>query len=425
MARFLHLADVHLGYSKYDSSERTKDFFFAFQDALDRYAIQEKVDFVLIAGDLFEQRQILPAVLNQAQICLEKLAEANIPVLAIEGNHDYEPYGARTSWLRYLSGWEKLILLKPESEEELEPWDFDRKRGSYIDLDCGVRVIGSRWYGATAPLAIAKLAASIEQLPPGPETTVMMFHHGLENYIARYKGSLRYQDFIPLKEAGIDYLALGHIHQNYTVEGWIFNPGSTEANSVMENQEQNPRGVYLVDISASQIDADLKRDYLQRPIVRLTCKVKPHQTPDEVQQAAIDEITRAAQTGQTTDTITELRIQGSIGFNRSDVDIKALRTQLQDISKALIFLLKYDVTGVEYHSRLGDEEQSPSRQDVERTIFTDMLTENVTYREHAETLSEGLMDLKDRVLQKQPETDLYTFVTQLLEPETRNNSPKV
>ncbi|WP_110984550.1 metallophosphoesterase family protein [Acaryochloris thomasi] len=423
MARFLHLADVHLGYSKYDNPERTKDFFYAFQDALDRYAIQEQVDFVLIAGDLFEQRQILPAVLNQAQICLNQLAEANIPVLAIEGNHDYEPYGSRTSWLRYLSSWEKLILLKPDNEETLEPWDFDNKRGSYIDLDCGVRVVGSRWYGATAPLAIAKLAASIEQLPPGPDTTVMMFHHGLENYVARYKGSLRYQDFAPLKEAGVDYLALGHIHQNYAVEGWIFNPGSTEANSVIENQEQNPRGVYLVELSADGIEADLKRDYRQRSIVRLTCKVKPHQTPEEVEQLAINEVTHAAKQGQTADTITELRIQGSIGFNRSDVDVRALRNQLQEISEALVFLLKYDVTGREYHTLAIDDQQPPSRKEIERSIFADMLSENTRYRDQAEELSEGLIDLKDRVLQQQSDEDLYTFASQLIEPAAadRNN----
>jgi DNA repair protein SbcD/Mre11 len=418
MARFLHLADVHLGYSKYDSSERTLDFFRAFQDALDRYALQEEVDFVLIAGDLFEDRQIRPAVLSQAQYCLEQLAAANIPVLAIEGNHDYEPYGARTSWLQYLSSWEKLILLKPENEETLEPWDFDHKRGSYIDLDCGVRVIGSRWYGATAPLAIAKLATSIEQLPPGPDATVMMFHHGLENYVARYKGSLRYQDFAPLKEAGVDYLALGHIHQNYAVEGWIFNPGSTEANSVIENQEQNPRGVYLVELSPNSIHAELKRDYLQRPIVRLTCKVKPHQTPEEVEQAAIDEITRASKQGKTADTITELRIQGSIGFNRSDVDIRALRTQLHQISKALVFLLKYDVTGREYHTLAVDDQQPPSRKEIERSIFADMLSESVHYRDQADDLSEALIDLKDRILQQQSDADLYTFVSQLLQPAT-------
>ncbi|MEL6327004.1 MAG: metallophosphoesterase, partial [Cyanobacteria bacterium J06626_23] len=105
MPKFLHLADIHLGFDRYDSPERTKDFFFALQDALQRYAIDEKVDFVIIAGDLFEHRMIQPAILNQAQLCLQMLQQAAIPVLAIEGNHDNRPYGTKTSWLRYLSDW--------------------------------------------------------------------------------------------------------------------------------------------------------------------------------------------------------------------------------------------------------------------------------------------------------------------------------
>ena len=68
MPRFLHLADVHLGFDRYDSKERTQDFYYAFNDALEKYAIAPQVDFVLIAGDLFEHRNIQPATLNQAQL---------------------------------------------------------------------------------------------------------------------------------------------------------------------------------------------------------------------------------------------------------------------------------------------------------------------------------------------------------------------
>ncbi|MGB7413069.1 MAG: DNA double-strand break repair protein Mre11, partial [Thermosynechococcaceae cyanobacterium] len=151
------------------------------------------------------------------------------------------------------------------------------------------------------------------------------------------------------------------------------------------------------------------------------CKVKPDQTPDEVMQMATAEVTRAAKTGQTPGSITELRIQGSIGFNRSDIDVRDLRTQLQEISEALVFLLKYDVTGREFHALSINEDQPPSRKEIERSIFADMLSENVHYRDQADHLSEALMDLKDRVLQQQPELDLYTFMSQLVEPKERNN----
>jgi DNA repair protein SbcD/Mre11 len=419
MPRFLHIADVHLGFTKYDSPERTKDFYFALQDVIQKYALEAQVDFVLIAGDLFEQRQVLPATLNQAQLCLTPLRDKGIPVLAIEGNHDYRPYGTNTSWLKYLSNWGLLKLLEPNDGEGLDPWSKEDQCGGYIDLPCGVRVIGSRWYGAAAPQAIQKQAAEIAQLPKGPDWTVMMFHHGLEGQIARYSGALRYQDFLPLKEAGIDYLALGHIHRNYSLENWIFNPGSIEANSIVENQAQNPRGVYLVELSPDGVKADLKQDYQQRPIVRLSLNANPDQTAAEIEQAAIALIQKATQKEKTRDAIVELRLHGTIGFDRSDLDIRVLRSRLHELSEALIFLLKYDVSGREFESFI-DEESLPSRLEIERTVFTDFLAANVNYKDSAETFVNGLLDLKTRVLNHQPENELYEFVETLLTQAIHN-----
>ncbi|MEM8603623.1 MAG: metallophosphoesterase, partial [Cyanobacteria bacterium P01_H01_bin.121] len=227
MPRFLHLADIHLGFDRYGHPTRTRDFFAALYDVLQRYAIEPQVDFVVIAGDLFEHKNVAPPILNQAKVCLKLLQDAKIPVLAIEGNHDNRPYGTRTNWLRYLADWDWLILLEPDTLVAddaddaddrspaatevglcLQPWDPKTKRGGYIDLDCGVRVLGSSWYGSTAPQAIEQLATAITQLPPGPHSTVMLFHHGMEGQIARYAGALRYSDVLPLRQAGVDYLAL-------------------------------------------------------------------------------------------------------------------------------------------------------------------------------------------------------------------------
>ena len=130
MAKFLHIADIHLGFDRYNSPERTKDFFRAFQTTLEQYALEASVDFVLIAGDLFEHRNILPATLNQAQVCLQVLQEEGIPVLAIEGNHDNRPYGTRTSWLKYLSEWGLVQLLEPDDPKEgnglLSSWNDEK-----------------------------------------------------------------------------------------------------------------------------------------------------------------------------------------------------------------------------------------------------------------------------------------------------------
>ncbi|MEL6815313.1 MAG: DNA repair exonuclease [Cyanobacteria bacterium J06598_3] len=419
MPKFIHISDIHLGFDRYESKLRTLDFFYALKDVLEKYAVGESVDFVIIGGDLFEHRNIKPAILNQAQICLRILQEANIPVLAIEGNHDNAPYGTKSSWLRYLSDWGLLKLLEPgnvsQDEPFYSPWDETAQRGGYIDLDCGVRVLGSSWYGAAAPRAIEQIAEAIGELPPAPGPSILLFHHGLEGQISRYAGALRYREVMPLQKAGIDYLALGHIHKSYAEEGWIFNPGSIEANNVEEGQFE--RGAYLVEIDEKGIRAELKTDYQQRPIVRLQLKMRTQDQIAAVATGATDLIAKAIKSKKLIpdqSPIVELRITGTVGFDRLELDTRELQQQLQKQSSALIFLLRYDVDEAAYASPIADE---ASRLEVEQEVFTDLLAANSVYKKQAAKLAHGLIDLKDRQLAGEPEEGLYAFVEGLLEKE--------
>ncbi len=426
MPRFLHIADIHLGFDRYNSPERTLDFFHALFDVIQRYAIDEAVDFVLIAGDLFEHRVVLPGVLNQAQIVMQELQDAGIPVLLIEGNHDNLPYGTKTSWLRYMADWDWVILLEPNLAPEsgraiYEPWTPETKRGGYIDLDCGVRVFGSCWYGASAPQAIVSLADGIRSLPATPDPPhyqVMMLHHGMEGQIARYAGALRYRDILPLKEAGIDYLALGHIHKTYEVEGWVFNPGSLEANSVTEAASQMERGAYLVELTPNGPQVSLKRDYQQRSILRLTLDVDKDWSAAQLEAAAIERI--AAKPSP--EAIVEFRIRGQVGFNRLDVDIRGLQDRLKTLSQALIFLLKYDVTGTEYATLVPGEEQL-SRDRIESIVFQDLLAANNDYAKTFEILSEGLVDLKTELLGDRATPELYDLAELWLKRAQAQTTP--
>ncbi len=422
MAKFLHIADVHLGFDRYNSKVRTTDFFHTLWDVFRRYAIEEAVDFVVIAGDLFEHRMVQPAILNQAQLCLQQLQMANIPVIAIEGNHDNCPYGTKTSWLRYLSDWGLLKLLEPgQGESFYLPWDDDAKRGGYIDLDCGVRVLGSSWYGAAAPKAIEQIAGAIATLPPSPGSTVLLFHHGLEGQIARYSGALRYGDLLPLKEAGVNYLGLGHIHKYYAVDNWIFNPGSLEANNVEESTFE--RGALVVEVEDGQAaSVQLKTDYQQRSIVRLVLKLRGQEALEDIEGLALEIVDRAIALTHLVpkeEPIVELRIEGQVGFERLELDTRQLQMRLQERCGALIFLLKYEVDAVAYATPLADD---ADRHQIEREIFADLLSAHNIYKKRAQPLSTGLIDLKERQLMGDSEENLYNIVEQMINPS--NASPE-
>ncbi|MGF1535512.1 MAG: exonuclease SbcCD subunit D [Elainellaceae cyanobacterium] len=422
MARFLHIADIHLGFNRYDCPERTKDFFYTLYAVLQTHAVEAKVDFVAIAGDLFEHRNIQPAILNQAQKCLQLLQDANIPAIAIEGNHDNRPYGTNTNWLRYLADWGLLILLEPTEDAEViyQPWDPKTRRGGYIDLDCGVRVLGSHWYGAAAPSAIGQLAEAIAQLPKTTDHTVMLFHHGLEGQVARYAGALRYGDLAPLKQAGVDYLALGHIHKHYCVEDWIFNPGSLEANSIEESSYV--RGAYAVELGPEGICAELRRSYRQRAVVRLKLQTRGQETADELAQAA-QELVTAAIAGHKLNPqqqpITELRIEGTVGFDPLELDVRQLQGELQEMSQSLIFLLRYAVDAVAYQTPLQDGD----RQQIEQETYRDLVVAHNSYKRQADRFVTGLVGLQEMTLEERADDELYQFLETLLDPASPSTDP--
>ena len=65
--KFIHTADIHLGKTYRNSlgeTERYEDFFICLSGIV-KDALDEKVDFVLICGDLFYEGQIMSGLLQK------------------------------------------------------------------------------------------------------------------------------------------------------------------------------------------------------------------------------------------------------------------------------------------------------------------------------------------------------------------------
>jgi exonuclease SbcD len=87
MTRILHTGDTHLGYQQYHRPARREDFLTAFEQiAAD--AIEDDVDAVVHAGDLFHDRSPRLSDIMGALSVLRTLDEADIPFLAVVGNHE-------------------------------------------------------------------------------------------------------------------------------------------------------------------------------------------------------------------------------------------------------------------------------------------------------------------------------------------------
>ena len=87
MTRVIHTGDTHIGYQQYHRPERRQDFLDAFRRVLDD-AVADDVDAVVHAGDLFhDRRPSLQDILGTLD-ALRSLAAADVPFLAVVGNHE-------------------------------------------------------------------------------------------------------------------------------------------------------------------------------------------------------------------------------------------------------------------------------------------------------------------------------------------------
>src|SRR3989338_938097 len=90
MVKFAHMADVHLGSWKQQPMQDLN--LQSFQQAIDK-CIKEKVEFVLIAGDLFDSAYPPIDVLKETFAQFKELKEAKVPCFIIAGSHDYSVSG--------------------------------------------------------------------------------------------------------------------------------------------------------------------------------------------------------------------------------------------------------------------------------------------------------------------------------------------
>ncbi len=91
MLRIIHTADVHLGARHDDlgdqaAAQRERQFA-AFKATID-LALSEKVDLVLIAGDLFDSNVQPRRSVDRVAVELRRLAEARVRTVIIPGTHD-------------------------------------------------------------------------------------------------------------------------------------------------------------------------------------------------------------------------------------------------------------------------------------------------------------------------------------------------
>lgn len=429
-ASFIHIADIHLGNLQYGLNERFNDFSRAFWDIMQQ-AVDRRVDFVVIAGDLFHKRAIDARTLLHAIEGLRRLKERHIPVIAIEGNHDRSYYREGLSWLQFLCSEGYLMLLDPPMREgvpQLTAWDRSRLQGGYVDVLGGnLRVYGLEWQGASTVRCMEGMTQALEQIhaeeqAAGVAYRLLMMHTGVDGMVPRLAGLPMPSQFEPLKKY-IDYLALGHVHKPFEIGNWIYNPGSTETCSADEAAWED-RGYYYVEIDTEQSEHEMvvqgQRHQAthvpnkRRPFVRHEMRVDGIKEPAEL-YAQLEHYGQREGPRHRSDEsspLVQVQLFGTLAFDASALDTKHIEEIIQSHFKPLHVRIDDHTNDRDYLPESGDFDGSDRStwHELERHIFEDLVGRDMRYLPAREAWGGVLAHLKEMALEEQDAAQIAQFL---------------
>ena len=411
LMKFLHIADVHLGCTRYQLAESPRDFFDAWIDVLTRYAIGEKVDFVIMCGDFFHKRSVPPETMNYAVEGLTMLRDAGIPVVAIEGNHDQRHTDSEFSWLRSLASWNLLILLEPVSADGkmvYHAWDPAAHRGGYIDIG-RARIFGSDWYGASGNWAIPMLTAAIGETRRDGAFHLLMLHTDVEGHQMHPIPALSLSALKELK-AVTDYVGLGHTHKHYEIDNWAFNPGSIEITNISEFRET--RGAFVVEVDDdNRVTARHIDDYRHRPFQQLQFNVSGYADAKAVTEdigKLIETEARRAEAGKP-QPIIEISLRGQLGFPNSLLETQAIRDQAISVTGALHVRIKNHTVPAEFVDGVEADEDA-GREKLERRVIEDLVLRDNRFKTRPDEISDAVIGAKRMALGEEPPEKIADFI---------------
>ena len=272
--KIVHFADLHIGVENYGTidpdtglSSRLNDFLKVF-DELVSYSINQQVDLVILAGDVYKSRD--PSQTHQREFAkrISRLTEEGIPTFVVVGNHDLPNSSNRATAVEifptlnvdgiYIGDTIKTYTI-PTNSGPIQilalPWprkgfllSKEDTKGLNIDqvrmelerrLTNGIRDCAESLDTSTPAILVGHV--TVNGATVGSERSMMM-----GNDHTLLVSSLQYP--------AIDYVALGHIHKHQIVSSnhpQIVYSGSLERVDFSEEKDDKGFCVITLDEKAS------------------------------------------------------------------------------------------------------------------------------------------------------------------------------
>ena len=296
---FIHAADLHIdspfrGISATETAPKSlgealyASTFAAF-DALVETTLEQEADFLLIAGDVYDGRDRSLRAQLKLRDGLAQLSDEGVSTFVVHGNHD--PLDSHVSAIE----WPEKTHFFGRKLETLEARD---RRDSPVALISGISYRSK------------EESRNLARQFSGQETA--LFQIGLLHSNVDSDGE--HENYAPcsladLRDAGMDYWALGHVHTRRTPSEspWAVYPGNIQGRSI---REQGPRGCYHVRVDE---EGSVSLEFIALDVVRWTdviASIDGVGTIDSLERSLVASIDAVGDEAEDRGVVCSVRIEG-------------------------------------------------------------------------------------------------------------------
>ena len=394
LMKFAHLADCHIGSWRDPKLRDTSTL--AFCKAIDK-CVKEKIDFILIAGDLFNTS--FPRLDNLKTVVMKfkQLKDLGIPVYIVPGSHDYSPSGKTILDVLEEAGLFVNVFKGIVDNGKLKlNFTIDQKTGAKI-----TGMLGKR--GALEKAYYEKLI--LDNLEKENGYKIFLFHSGIDELKPKDMEPIISQP-LSLLPKGFDYYAGGHMHivDDKQIDGYgrIAYPGPLFPNSFAELEKLERGGFFIVE------DNNVRWEPIQIynvEKIQIDCN---HLTPEEIKNKIFEKIKNK----EFNNTVVLIRLQGVLESGKpSDIDFKEIFTELYNKSAYFVMKSSHALSSKEFEEIKTD---ARNVEDIESFLIKEHLgqikLENLSLEKEEELIKNLMKILSMEKLEGEREVDFNNRV---------------
>ncbi len=352
MYKFAHIADCHLGAQKYPELKELE--IRAFKESLD-ICMAEKVDFIIIAGDLFHSNLPDMGVVKEAVGKLSEIREKGIPIYINYGSHDFSPNQTSIIDVITESGLLKKLfngrITRDESGNEQLKLEFttDPKTGAKLTGISGRKMgIDTTYYNML----------DRKSLEEEDGYKIFVFHTSVKYLLPDYLSKM---EGIDIKQfpSKFNYYAGGHVHKRVcedkisdygaiSYSGPLFGgyPRDLEVSAKGEK-----RGFYIIEFDEKKRSSCNDIRFVELDLTKYLYLEfnADHKTSSNLHDEIKAGIERKSNQGQIDGRIIVLKVKGELsGGKTSDVNFQEIRKNLKDAGALHVSVNYHGLVSREY-----------------------------------------------------------------------------